>query len=149
MDAPQPPTVEGVIRQALDLTRDEQQRVTQVLAALLGEDGATAVPVAPIAPATEGQPEGTVDQWLDDIATLPAWERLRLMDDALLRTEPGEDTDAVQRARQLLLDNNPPLAVRSSVTRLVEEHPMMAALGGLGLVFGLVALLRRLFYLIF
>ncbi len=71
------------------------------------------------------------------------------MDDALAHIEPGEDTEAVQRSRQLLLDNNPPLAVRASVTRLIEQHPMMAGLGVLGLCFGVAALGKRLFYLIF
>ena len=148
MDSAQKPSVESIVRQALELPRDEQQRVSQVLAALAGvSDGGAAT--APVAALPESRPELTVDEWLEDIQSLPPWDRLRLMDDALARTEPGEDTDAVQRSRQLLLDNNPPLAVRASVTRLIEQHPMMAGLGVLGLCFGVAALGKRLFYLIF
>lgn len=148
MDTSPKPSVESIVRQALELPREEQQRASQVLAALVGAgDGAS--PTLSVDTPTESKPEITVNEWLEDIQTLPPWDRLRLMDDALAHIEPGEDSDAVQRSRQLLLDNNPPLAVRASVTRLIEQHPMMAGLGVLGLCFGVAALGKRLFYLIF
>lgn len=140
-------SVEAVLKQTLELPRAEQRRIADVLAAL-------AVP--PHADPT-GSSDGLVDepetqnvhQWLQEIAALPAFEQLRLLDDALQQTAAGEDTDAMQRARKSLLDDNAPLAVRLSVTRIVEEHPAMVAMGVLGLCFGIVALGRGFFRLIF
>ena len=139
--------VEAVVKQTLELPRSDQLRVTEILSALVSPGQ----PVAAerVEPSTEPASEPSVFQWLEGIAGLPAWERLGLLDDALERTAPGPDTDAVLTARKILMDNNPPLAIRAGVTRIFEEHPGMATLGVLGLSVGLIALGRGFFRLIF
>lgn len=137
-------SIEALVKQTLDLSREDQVRFAGIIAAIAtpSRPGIVAAPEMQPPPVP---PEPSIQEWLRSIAGMPALDQLQLLDDALERTDAGADTVAVQQARKQLLDNHPPVAVRASVTRLVEERPVMALMGVIGLGFGAFALLRGLF----
>lgn len=136
-----------ILRQALALPSADQKRLALVMSRVCG--------VAEVRQEPEPAPEpartsADVNAWLLQITNESPLVRLQLIEDVLLdEDEEGEAAAALLEARRRLLDENPALAIRLSVTRVASEHPLGTLLGVGGLIMALVGVGQAAYRLFF
>jgi hypothetical protein len=150
MEPPPQAQFADVLRGALTLLPDDQERLCSVLQRI------TALPVAAFpahppahAPDQVAQEAQTLEDWLQQIQCEPVWTQLLLLDDALANVDSEEEASALRAARTRLLQANPPIAVRRAVVDLASQHPIGVCVGAAGLAVALVGLGRVLLRILF
>jgi len=131
----------GTLQQLLALPPNDQQRLLDVLRIAGG------VAHAPAVSADEAR--SAVKDWLTRIQDLPPWERLQLIEAALVEEPSEAEAEVLTAARSDLLDAHPPVAARRAVVDLVTSHPTAATVGVVGLALALFALGRNIFRVVF
>lgn len=141
-----------VLQRVLALHPDDQRRLRDILVSLAGAQAGAQPPVESVTTYDSGGAEGAeahVAQWLDQVRREDPWSQLYLLDEAIERAEDEEEARSLREARSRLLQENPPIAVRSAIVRLATERPMAVGAGSVGLILALFALGRGLFHLMF
>lgn len=142
----------GVLQRVLALHPDDQRRLRDILLSLASAPAAgqpRAEVDAKDDDAAAASAEVHVAEWLHQVRSEAPWSQLRLLDDAIERVGDEEEARSLREARSRLLQENPPIAVRSAIVRLATERPLAVSAGSVGLILALFALGRGLFHLVF
>lgn len=138
----------GVLKSALALPEEDKRRLAELMNRVTATD-AMRVQIAP-APETgaETTPEIGAAEWVLAIRGESASVQVQLIEDALASTEDPSELQVLRGAQKVLLQENPPLAIRRAVERVAAEHPVGICVGGAGLLLALIAVARGLFRLV-
>ncbi|QHE89345.1 hypothetical protein [Hydrogenophaga sp. BPS33] len=125
-------TTEELLQLLLGLPESERLRILDVLAALHGRPArqkGAAVPAVALGdiPASEARSElENVTNWyegLDPAGSL--YDRIQQIENALEQVDEREAIAYLQQQRRAILDDQPSLAVRMSVTKIATEQPWL------------------------
>lgn len=140
----------GILKGALALPEQDKRRLAELMARLTSLDRASdSVAVQPREQETEAAPLPNAAEWLQTIRSEPAWVQLQLLEDAINGADDPSELQLLRAAHKMLLQENPPVAVRRAVVRVAEEHPIGICVGAVGLLFALFALGRGVLHLAF
>lgn len=140
----------GILKAALALPEQDKRRLAELMARLTAPDQATdSVAAQRRERASEVAPPPNAAEWLQTIRSEPVWVQLQLLEDAINDADDPSELQLLRAAHKMLLQENPPVAVRRAVVRVAEAHPTGICVGAVGLLFALFALGRGVFHLAF
>jgi hypothetical protein len=138
------PSLGAVLDMAMSLPTQEQRQLAEAISAIAGG------PVARAEAAVLSDAMGPdVHEWLQSIRDNTPWSQLQLLDASLADALPAEDAEILRAARAELLAAHPQISARNVVRNLVVHQPIAFVVGGVGLVFAVLAVGRTVFRLVF
>jgi hypothetical protein len=149
---------DNVLQQVLALSVEDRRRIQGVLNALdsaQASPGSTAREHLPVASFDEATNHATrteeqeLTEWLQTGSADAPYVQLVRIDTAISQCETEQGVEVLQVYRRRLLEDNPAVAVRSSVVNLGAERPLLLVGGVIGLIVGIVAIGQGIFRSLF